>query len=123
ASSCLVTDPPYYNAVPYADLSDFFYVWHRRTLRHLHEDLFKFPEAPKSEEICEMSGWDPVRYENKTAAFFEHEISKAFANSRRVVSPAGIGVIVFAHKTTQGWKSLLQAIVDSGWMVTASWPV
>ena len=123
AASCLVTDPPYYNAVPYADLSDFFYVWHRRTLGHLHEDLFGFKEAPKAEEICEMSGWDPMRYANKTAAFFEREISKAFADSRRVLSPAGIVVIVFAHKTTQGWESLLQAIVDSGWVVTASWPV
>ena len=123
ASSCLVTDPPYYNAVPYADLSDFFYVWHRRTLGHLHGDLFRLKEAPKAEEICEMSGWDPVRYGNKTAVFFESEIGKAFADSRRVVSPAGIGVIVFAHKTTSGWESLLQAIVDSGWVVTGSWPV
>ncbi len=123
AASCLVTDPPYYNAVPYADLSDFFYVWHRRTLGHLYGDLFREKESPKPEEICEMSGWDPVRYSNKTAAFFESEIGKAFADSRRVVSPSGIGVIVFAHKTTTGWESLLQAIVDSGWVVTASWPV
>jgi putative DNA methylase len=123
AASCLVTDPPYYNAVPYADLSDFFYVWHRRTLCTLHADLFRLNEAPKAEEICEMSGWDPVRYGNKTSVFFENEIGKAFAESRRVVSPTGIGVIVFAHKTTSGWESLLQAIVDSGWVVTGSWPV
>jgi adenine-specific DNA methylase len=123
AASCLVTDPPYYNAVPYADLSDFFYVWHRRTLGHLHEDLFRQKESPKAAEICEMAGWDPARYANKTAGFFESEIGKAFADSRRVVRPDGIGVIVFAHKTTSGWESLLQAIVDSGWVVTASWPV
>lgn len=123
AASCLVTDPPYYNAVPYADLSDFFYVWHRRTLGHLHGELFRLKEAPKAEEICEMSGWDPARYANKTASFFESEIGKAFADSRRVVSADGIGVIVFAHKTTSGWESLLQAIVNSGWVVTASWPV
>ena len=91
AASCLVTDPPYYNAVPYADLSDFFYVWHRRTLAELHRDLFRLKEAPKAEEICEMAGWDPVRYGNKTAAFFESEIGKALGESRRVVSPAGIG--------------------------------
>jgi adenine-specific DNA methylase len=123
AASCLITDPPYYNAVPYADLSDFFYVWHRRTLAQLHGGLFQLQEAPKAEEICEMAGWDPTRYADKTALFFEDEIGKAFADSRRVVSPDGIGVIVFAHKTTSGWESLLQAIVNSGWVVTASWPV
>jgi len=123
AASCLVTDPPYYNAVPYADLSDFFYVWHRRTLNHLHGDLFQLKEAPKEEEICEMSGWDPERYGNKTAVFFESEIGKAFTSLRRVVSRTGIGIIVFAHKSTSGWESLLQAVVDSGWVVTASWPV
>jgi putative DNA methylase len=123
AASCLLTDPPYYNAVPYADLSDFFYVWHKRTLNFLHSDLFKFKEAPKAEEICEMSGWDPVRYANKTSEFFEKEIGRAFVDSRRVVNPQGIAVIVFAHKTTSGWESLLQAIVDSGWVVTGSWPI
>jgi putative DNA methylase len=123
AASCLITDPPYYNAVPYADLSDFFYVWHKRTLNFLHSDLFKFKEAPKAEEICEMAGWDPVRYGNKTAEFFETEIGKAFADSRRVVNPRGVAVIVFAHKTTSGWESLLQAIVNSGWVVTGSWPI
>ena len=123
SASCLVTDPPYYNAVPYADLSDFFYVWHRRTLGAIHEELFRNEAAPKKEEICEMAGWDPDRYADKTAQFFESEIAKAFADSRRIVRPDGIGVIVFAHKSTSGWESLLQAIVQSGWIVTASWPV
>lgn len=123
SASCLITDPPYYNAVPYADLSDFFYVWHKRTLGSLHPSYFKFKEAPKNEEICEMAGWDPVRYGNKTSEFFEVEIGKAFADSRRVVRPDGIAVVVFAHKTTSGWESLLQAIVASGWVVTGSWPI
>ena len=122
-ASCLFTDPPYYNAVPYADLSDFFYVWHRRTLNRLHSDLFSMNEAPKAEEICEMAGWDPIRYKHKTAEFFESEIAKAFGESRRLLAPRGIGVVVFAHKTTSGWESLLQAIIKSGWLVTASWPI
>jgi adenine-specific DNA methylase len=123
AATCLFTDPPYYNAVPYADLSDFFYVWHRRTLGYLHSDLFLQKEAPKSEEICEMSGWDPARYGNKTATFFESEIGKAFADSRRVVSPDGIGVIVFAHKQTSAWEAMLQSVISAGWIVVASWPI
>ena len=58
----LVTDPPYYNAVPYADLSDFFYVWLRRSCASDYPELFASSLAPKDAELCEMSGWDPVRY-------------------------------------------------------------
>jgi len=123
STSCFFTDPPYYNAVPYADLSDFFYVWHRRTLHRSHSDLFNMNETPKAEEICQMAGWDPARYEHKTSDFFEREIARAFSESRRVLNRSGIGVIVFAHKTTSGWESLLQAIIKSGWVVTASWPI
>jgi putative DNA methylase len=123
SAACLFTDPPYYNAVPYADLSDFFYVWHRRTLHELYPELFGMNEAPKAEEICEMAGWDSIRYPEKTAGFFETQIGKAFSVSRKTLSSTGIGVIVFAHKTTSGWESLLQAIISSGWIVTASWPI
>jgi adenine-specific DNA methylase len=119
----LVTDPPYYNAVPYADLSDFFYVWLRRSLAPLYPDLFKDPLAPKADEICEMSGWDPVRYGHKTSGWFEARMKEAMSEARRVVEPSGIGVVVFAHKSTAGWEAQLQAILDAGWVVTASWPI
>jgi putative DNA methylase len=119
----VVTDPPYYNAVPYADLSDFFYVWLRRTLGDVHPELFSAPLAPKDEEICEMAGWDPRRYGHKGAAWFELQMKLALSECRRVLAPEGIAVVVFAHKATAAWEALLQAVVDAGWTITASWPI
>ena len=123
AAQCFFSDPPYYNAVPYADLSDFFYVWMRRTVGSLYPDLFRESLSPKEQEICEMAGWDPVRYPNKDKNFFEKEMGKAMAESRRVLAPNGIGVVVFAHKSTSGWEAQLQAMVDAGWTMTGSWPI
>jgi putative DNA methylase len=113
ASQCLVTDPPYYNAVPYADLSDFFYVWLRRAIGHQHPELFQGPLTPKDDEICEMAGWDPLRYPGKSGSWFEARMGQAMAEGRRVVVPGGIGVVVFAHKSTSGWEAQLQAMLDA----------
>lgn len=123
SASALISDPPYYNAVPYADLSDFFYLWLRRSLRSDFPGLFVGQLAPKRDELCEMKGWDPVRYADKDAAFYEAGMRAALAEGRRVCEPNGIGVIVFAHKTTAGWESLLKALIDAGWIVTGSWPI
>jgi putative DNA methylase len=79
--------------------------------------------SPKDEEICEMAGWDPVRYPHKDKAFFESKMRKAMAEGRRVTSLEGLAVIVFAHKSTSGWEAQLQAIIDAGWVVTASWAI
>ncbi|MFO0966108.1 MAG: DUF1156 domain-containing protein [Gemmataceae bacterium] len=117
------TDPPYYNAVPYADLSDFFYPWFKASLAESHPSLFSTPLAPKEDEICEMSGWDPVRYPHKDAAFYEREMRAAFAEGHRICSHNGIGVVVFAHKSTVGWETLLSALIESKWVVTGSWPI
>ncbi|RIK66093.1 MAG: adenine-specific DNA methylase [Planctomycetota bacterium] len=119
----LFTDPPYYNAIPYADISDFFYVWLRRCVLPFHDDILSSPLTPKEEEICEMAGWDPVRYPHKDKAFFENGMTEALTNARLALQPNGVGVIVFAHKTTDGWEALLQAMVEAGFIVTASWPI
>ena len=119
----LVTDPPYYNAVPYADISDFFYVWLRRVIGDVFPDLFSTPLTPKIVEICEMSGWDPNRYGHKDKAFFETKMRLAMQRARTALKPSGVGVVVFAHKSTAGWEAMLQALVDAGWTITASWPI
>jgi len=75
----VLTDPPYYNSVPYADLSDFFYVWLKRTVGDLFPDLFSTPLAPKAEEICEMAGWDSQRYGHKDKAFFENKMTNCLS--------------------------------------------
>jgi adenine-specific DNA methylase len=123
SATAFVTDPPYYNAVPYADLSDFLYVWLRRTVGSLYPALFRDELSPKSDELCEMAGWDPARYAHKTASWFEQGMSAAMSEGRRYLTPSGIGVVVFAHKTTEGWEAMLAAMIEAGWVVTASWPI
>ena len=102
----IFTDPPYYNSVPYADLSDFFYVWLKRTIGDLYPELFSTPLTPKTKEIVEMAGWDPVRYAYKDKKFFEENLKKSFQEIYRVLKPNGIATIVYAHKSTAGWGNI-----------------
>ena len=121
------TDPPYYFAVPYADLSDFFFVWLKRALptHPLLRDPFWPANAltPKDRELCEMAHWDQARYAYKDKGFFENGMTKAFAQGRRVLRDDGIGSVVFAHKTTEGWEALLSGMIRGGWTITGSWPI
>lgn len=121
------TDPPYYFAIPYADLSDFFLVWLKRVLPSHSMLVDRFdptnPLAHKERELCEMAHWDPDRYAHKDQAYFEKGMAKAFKEGRRTLRQDGIGCVVFAHKTTEGWEALLSGIHRGGWTVTGSWPV
>ena len=125
-SSIWFTDPPYYDAIPYADLSDFFFVWLRRILpdRLLFRDPFDAdnPLSPKEHEAV----WDETkRYKTKVKDrdFFEDAMSHAFAEGHRVLHEDGIGSVVFAHKTTEGWEALLSGLIRGGWTITGSWPI
>lgn len=120
------TDPPYYDAVPYADLSDFFFVWLKRTLstHSLLRDPFD-PKNPLTPKTCEIVQ-DETKQANgspKDRAFFEEAMARAFAEGRRVLRDDGIGCIVFAHKTTEGWEALLSGMIKAGWVITGSWPI
>jgi adenine-specific DNA methylase len=120
--NALVTDPPYYDAIPYAYLSDFFYVLFRRNLTGLHSSLFSDAQTPKEAEIVvdrphELSDSD------HDIAFYERELTRAFADGRRILRPDGIAVIVFASKTTVSWEAILQSVVEAGWTITGSWPI
>ena len=117
------TDPPYYNSVPYADLSDFFYVWLKRSVGDLYPELFSTPLTPKKNEITEMAGWDPRRYAYKDKKFFEENLKKSFQEIYRVLKPDGIAVIVYAHKSTEGWETLINSLLDSGLIMTGAWPL
>lgn len=122
-AQAFVSDPPYYDAVPYADLSDFFYVWLRRSIGDLYPSLFAGRLTPKGGEcvVNPMAGSDdgPV----KDSAYFEQTMMEAMKEGRRITRPDGVGVVVFAHKSTSGWEAQLQAMIDAGWMITASWPI
>lgn len=121
------TDPPYYFAVPYADLSDYFFVWLKRA--YPADTRFRDPDdpsntlTPKLRELCEMKHWDPVRYPDKDQAFFEQGMQRAFAEGRRILREDGIGAVVFAHKTTEGWEALLSGMIRGRWTITGSWPI
>jgi putative DNA methylase len=126
------TDPPYYDNVPYADLSDFFYVWLKRTIGQIHPDLFSTPLTPKSDEaIAElpllrgMNKIDAAKLlkDVKTQEQFEDSLSRSFKEFNRVLKPNGISVIVYAHKSTAGWETLVNSLLDSGLVVTGSWPI
>lgn len=117
----VITDPPYYDNVPYSYLSDFFYVWLKRTVGDLYSDLFATPLTPKSEEIVAYSHGKGDFESGKK--FFEQMIEKAFREICRVLKPEGIASIVFAHKSTDAWETIINALLNSGLYLTASWPV
>jgi adenine-specific DNA methylase len=119
----VVTDPPYYNAVPYADLSDFFYVWLKRSVGDLYPDLFRSPLAPKSAEIVEMKSWDSARYGHKDEDFYQSEMTRAFREIHRILTPQGRCAVMFAHKTTSAWETLIVSLLAAGLVTTASWPL
>jgi adenine-specific DNA methylase len=122
SAQAIVTDPPYYAAVPYADLSDFFYSWLRRSLFGRHDDLLVPALAPKEEEIVSLSH-RAAMYREKDNAWFEKKMGLACGEGRRICNPSGVGVYVFASKETPAWEAMLTALVDAGWVVTASWPI
>ncbi len=120
------SDPPYYDAVPYADLSDFFLVWLKRGLpaHRLLVDPFDStnPLTPKRREAVQ----DETKRDNgrpKDRAWFEETMARAFAEGRRVLREDGVGSVVFAHKTTEGWEALLTGMIRGGWTITGSWPI
>ncbi|MDI6861473.1 MAG: DUF1156 domain-containing protein [Caldisericia bacterium] len=115
------TDPPYYDNINYAELSDFFYVWLKRSIGDLYPELFSTPLTPKSKEIVA----NPVRHggEQKAKEFYEENLKKALQEIYRILKPNGIAVIVYTHKSTFGWETLINSLLDSGLVITASWPI
>ena len=125
AASIWFTDPPYYDAVPYADLPDFFLVWLKRALPgEVLDDPFDRGNAlsPKQREAVQ----DATKVADGTAkdrAWFEHAMAQAFTEGHRVLDSDGVSSVVFAHKTTEGWEALLAGMIRGGWTITGSWPI
>lgn len=121
------TDPPYYDAIPYADLSDFFFVWLKRALpkEPILRDPFdsENPLTPKLRELVQNPKSKGLLGEPKDRGFYERGMASSFAEGRRLLSAGGLGCVVFAHKTTEGWEALLSGIIKGGWVVVGSWPI
>jgi putative DNA methylase len=122
-AQAFITDPPYYDAIAYGDLSDFFFVWLKRSIGNVHPKLFYTPLVNKTEEIVHLSKRFRGPYSHKTKEYFENGMQLAMAEGYRIISPIGIGVVVFAHKSTAGWEAQLKAMIDANWIISASWPI
>lgn len=116
------TDPPYYDAVPYSHLADYFYVWLRRIKGIGNSAWFRTALCPKSEE-CVVDRPHRLSDSTKTPEYFQGKMAAAMASGRWTARHDGIGCVVFAHKTTEGWEALISGIINGGWTITASWPV
>ena len=118
----IITDPPYYDAIPYAHLSDFFYVWLRRSIGDRFPDAFTEPLTPKPAELVQHSGrFDGDKKAAK--AFYEDGMAKSFQAAHQSLSRDSLIVIVFAHKNPDAWETLTTAIIQAGLVITASWPI
>jgi putative DNA methylase len=118
----VITDPPYFDSVPYADLSDFFYVWLKRSIGHLYAEHFSGQLTPKKNEAI----MEPSRHggdKSKAAKAYEDVMHKAFCESSRVLKPGGVMVVVYAHKTTSGWVTLIDSLRRAGFTITEAWPL
>lgn len=127
----VVTDPPYYDAIPYADLMDFFYVWLRRILSGVSSEFdaaFHDPLSPKWDhatadgELIDDSG----RFggdKAKSKAAYEDGMARAFEACRHALEEQGRLVIVFAHKQPDAWETLVSAVIKAGFVVDGSWPI
>lgn len=124
------TDPPYYDNVPYADLSDFFYAWHRLALRSILPEMYQTMTTPKTEELIA----EPARHESVQAAakFFEKGLGGVFSRISASHPDDIPFTVYYAFKQSEtddsgtastGWETMLQALIDSPAIVTATWPV
>lgn len=115
------TDPPYYDLIPYSYLSDFYYVWLKRCLYDIFPEVFSTPLSPKNNEVVAYTQNDNETDSGYT--FFEENLTKSFKEINRVLKQDAIAVIVYAHKSTSGWEKTINSLLDSGLVITASWPI
>lgn len=134
------TDPPYYDNVPYADLSDYFYIWLRRSLQPFYPELLATVLVPKADELVS----DPFRHgsKDKARSFFERGMGHVFKRMRETSDPRFPATIYYAFKQTEddsddengpddaktsrastGWETFLQGLADEGWQIDGTWPM
>jgi putative DNA methylase len=122
AFDAVIVDPPYYDAIQYGDLSDFFYVWLKRSIGHLYPAVFGTPLTPKQQEVIESRA-DRTSPEYISHDEFERRLQNALNEMARVVKPQGIVAIVFAHTDVAAWERLLRVLRTANLVVTTSWPM
>jgi len=122
STDVVVTDPPYFDAISYADLSDFFYVWLKRSIADLLPETFSTPLTPKNDEATALKhrhGGDGDMAEQH----FVSKLAACFAEAKRTCRPNGIIVVMFAHQTSEAWTALVRALFEAGLNITATFPI
>ena len=121
----VVMDPPYYDNVMYAELSDFFYVWLKRTAGYVYPELFRRALTDKEHEAVA----NPAKFKDQQGARdlasqdYQLRMAAIFAECRRVLKPDGLMTLMFTHKATGAWDALTKGLMEAGFVITASWPV
>ena len=121
----VVMDPPYYDNVMYAELSDFFYVWLKRTAGHVFPELFRQRLTDKENEAVA----NPARFAGQKGAKaragrdYQERMAAIFAECRRVLKRDGVMTLMFTHKATGAWDALTTGLIKAGFVITASWPI
>ena len=117
----VITDPPYYDNVPYSHLADFFYVWLKRSVGYLYPEHFAAASSPtKSEAVMEAARQAATK--RRLRAEYETMMGQAFRQAHRVLKAGAPLICVYAHKTTAGWATLIDAMRTAGFVVTEAWP-
>jgi len=118
-------DPPYGANVMYAELSDFFYVWLKRTAGLVVPELFTHRLTDKqSEAVANKAHFKGQKGAEALAnRDYQEKMATIFAESRRVLKPNGIMTVMFTHKDTSAWDALTKGLIETGFIITASWPV
>ena len=121
----VVMDPPYGANVMYAELSDFFYVWLKRTAGHVFPELFRRNLTDKEHEAVASA----AKFQGTKGAAalaerdYQERMASIFAECRRVLKTDGIMTVMFTHKETSAWDALTKGLMEAGFMITASWPI
>ena len=121
----VIMDPPYYDNVMYAELSDFFYVWLKRTAGHVFPELFRRQLTDKDNEAVA----NPARFRGQKGAKalagrdYQARMASIFAECRRTLKPNGVMTLMFTHKATGAWDALTKGLMEAGFVITASWPI
>ena len=117
----ICVDPPYYNNVQYAELSDYFYVWQKRIFKNLYPDIFSRRLTNKNDEAVANPARDgSVKQANEN---YEKLMSDIFAECKRVLKDDGIMTMMFTHKTQAAWETLTRALIENGWIISSTFPV
>lgn len=118
----VVTDPPYFDAVAYADLSDFFYIWLKRGIGDVFSEAFATPQTPKAEEaVAHKHRHHGDRDQGKR--HFQHKLTECLSEAKRVCKADSTIAIMFAHQSTEAWTALIGSVFASGLTVTATYPI